>query len=188
MVYGNIVRRNTVTQGGVSTSAAPQSVHCLATLDRFSTSRPFSASRAPNRANSTLVPAPMPELAPVIKATFPFRLDICDRRSLCLNVDPEKLTVSTFKHKLRLSHDCQLDSHDSDNRRLISKRADIMNALNRDVNTVVYLGRLVRCHNVRKVSLRFLTPDSENPFKTQSACRPTLMTRRCHHNAPRVVL
>lgn len=57
------------------TSAAPQSVHCLATLLRFSTSRPFSASRTPSLANRTLVPAPMPELAPVIRATFPLSED-----------------------------------------------------------------------------------------------------------------
>lgn len=57
------------------TSSAPQSVHSLATLLRFSTSRPFRASRAPSLANRTLVPAPIPELAPVIKATFPFRDD-----------------------------------------------------------------------------------------------------------------
>ena len=57
------------------TSAAPQSVHCLAILLRFSTSRPFRASRAPSFANRMLVPAPMPELAPVIRATLSFRED-----------------------------------------------------------------------------------------------------------------
>lgn len=61
------------------TSVAPLSVHCLATLLRFSTSRPFRASRAPSLANRTLVPAPMPELAPVIRATFPLREDTWNR-------------------------------------------------------------------------------------------------------------
>lgn len=56
-------------------SAAPLSVHCLATVFRFSTSRPFRANRAPSLANKRLVPAPIPELAPVIRTTFPFRED-----------------------------------------------------------------------------------------------------------------
>lgn len=57
------------------TCAAPASTHCWATLCRLSTSRPFRASRAPSLANRMLVPAPMPELAPVIRATLPRRED-----------------------------------------------------------------------------------------------------------------
>lgn len=62
------------------TSAAPQSAHCLATFFRFFTSRPFRANRAPSLANMRLVPAPIPELAPVIRATFPFREDTWENK------------------------------------------------------------------------------------------------------------
>lgn len=74
------------------TSAAPQSRHCLATLLRFSTSRPFRARTAPSLANRTLVPAPIPELAPVISVTFPLREDTCTTGK-----------VLTCKNKLRFN-------------------------------------------------------------------------------------
>lgn len=62
------------------TWTAPHSAHCWATFLRFSSSRPLRASRAPCLANRTLVPAPIPELAPVIKATFPLREDTWSTR------------------------------------------------------------------------------------------------------------
>lgn len=67
------------------TSAAPHSTHSRATFRRFSSSRPLRANRAPSLANRTPVPAPIPELAPVIKATFPLMEDTWNTRlrSLC---------------------------------------------------------------------------------------------------------
>lgn len=72
----NVLRQVT----SLCTCAAPASTHCWATLRRLSTSRPFRASRAPSLANRMLVPAPMPELAPVIRATLPCREDTYNTR------------------------------------------------------------------------------------------------------------
>lgn len=62
------------------TSAAPHSTHSRATFRRFSSSRPLRANRAPSLANRTPVPAPIPELAPVIRATLPLREDTWNTR------------------------------------------------------------------------------------------------------------